>query len=314
MGTPGTGMKEGMPGFTPSRADRSFALSAGHWQVDDPFVEKDPNAAKNGVGQTALNIISTIMGGGIVSIPYAYAVAGVQIGLTIQVVVVIAILIASVLYLKTRSILQCGTSFSVIANMCLGQYSSVFINALIALAVFGILTLYMLLFARIAIQVFAPEPVPGEPASIFSNKTLYIVGLGIFICPIIVRKRLQELKFTTYVLFLGVVCLTILLSVKLGIEGSYSYKVAQGIAAPVTTAVDATTDKRGLAEKIMDSVNIAVASQGFVIALFPIYGDMTKEARPKMMISIFVALAFTCSVYTYLSFISIAYFGLDNIA
>ena len=64
----------------------------------------------------------------------------------------------------------------------------------------------------------------------------------------------------------------------------------------------------------MDSVNIAVASQGFVIALFPIYGDMRKEARPKMMISVFTALAFTCSVYTYLSFISMAYFGSDNIA
>ena len=308
-------MKEGMPEFTPSRADRSFVMSAGHWQVDDPRVEKDPNAAKNGVGQTALNIISTIMGGGIVSIPYAYAVAGVRVGLTVQVAVVIAIMIACVLYLKTRSILQCSTSFSMIANMCLGSYSSVFINALIALAVFGILILYMLLFARIAIQIFAPESAsPEEQASIFGSKTLYIVGLSVLICPIIVRKRLQELKFTTYVLFLGVISLTILLSVKLGVEGSYNYRVAQGTAAPVVTAVDTTTGERGMAEKIMDSVNIAVASQGFVIALFPIYGDMKKEARPKMMISALIALTFTCSVYTYLSFVSIAYFGLDNIA
>ena len=70
---------------------------------------------------------------------------------------------------------------------------------------------------------------------------------------------------------------------------------------------------RSFGEKIMDSVNIAVASQGFVIALFPIYSDMKKEARPKMMISALIALSFTCSCYTFLSFVSISYFGLDNI-
>ena len=63
----------------------------------------------------------------------------------------------------------------------------------------------------------------------------------------------------------------------------------------------------------MDSVNIAVASQGFVIALFPIYSDMKKTSRPKYMVSILTALMFTMSFYTILSFVSISYFGLHNI-
>ena len=63
----------------------------------------------------------------------------------------------------------------------------------------------------------------------------------------------------------------------------------------------------------MDSVNIAVASQGFVIALFPIYGDMQKQARPKYMVSILTALMFTMSSYTFLSIVSISYFGRENI-
>ena len=63
----------------------------------------------------------------------------------------------------------------------------------------------------------------------------------------------------------------------------------------------------------MDSVNIAVASQGFVIALFPIYSSMSVAARPKVMISVTAALIFTMSTYTYLSCISIAVFGQKNI-
>ena len=62
-------------------------------------------------------------------------------------------------------------------------------------------------------------------------------------------------------------------------------------------------------EKLVDSLNIAVASQGFVIALFPIYASMAREARPKIMTSVSMGLFFTCSVYTYLSYISITYFG-----
>ena len=58
-----------------------MAVSASKFQVDDPMIEKDKNLATNGVFQTGLNIISTIMGGGIVSIPYAYAVAGVPVGI-----------------------------------------------------------------------------------------------------------------------------------------------------------------------------------------------------------------------------------------
>ena len=49
-------------------------------EMDEREKEK---AGRNGVCGTALAIISTIMGGGIVSIPYAYAVAGVTIGISV---------------------------------------------------------------------------------------------------------------------------------------------------------------------------------------------------------------------------------------
>ena len=253
------------------------------------------------------------MGGGIVSIPYAYAVAGPEIGFTVQGLVVVAILIACMLYLRTRSILQCGTSFTQLANMCLGRYSSIFINGLIALAVFGILTLYLLLFSKIAIQIVMAAYTDAEDSrSILASKTVYIVALCVLITPITLRKRLQELKLTTYVLVFGVVCLTILLSAKLCLEGSYQYRVEHGITQPLEP-VGTTEHERSLGERTLDSINIAVASQGFVIALFPIYGDMQKAARPRMMVSILSALTFTCACYTYLSFVSMSYFGKRNI-
>ena len=52
-------------------------------EMDDADAKQKEKAGRNGVCGTALAIISTIMGGGIVSIPYAYAVAGVTIGISV---------------------------------------------------------------------------------------------------------------------------------------------------------------------------------------------------------------------------------------
>ena len=66
-------------------------------------------------------------------------------------------------------------------------------------------------------------------------------------------------------------------------------------------------------ENIMDSFNIGVASQGFVISLFPIYCDMKESARPKVLYSVFYALMLCFAVYAVLGLISIEYYGLGNI-
>jgi amino acid permease len=50
--------------------------------------------------------------------------------------------------------LGCEHSFSDIANKTVGKKPGIMLNVLIALALFGVLTLYMILFSRIAISIF----------------------------------------------------------------------------------------------------------------------------------------------------------------
>ena len=146
-----------------------------------------------------------------------------------------------------------------IANRCLGSYSGVLLNLLIALAIFGILTLYMLLFARIAIQIFSSESAKtGKAVNIFGRKELYIIGLCILISPIIVKRHLSELKLSSYVLCFGLISLATLLTVKLTLEGSYENKIVEGLISPVNETDQ--SDDVITAEKVMDCVNISVAS------------------------------------------------------
>ena len=53
------------------------------FQVQNDEQSSTDQEGTNGVAGTALAIISTIMGGGIVSIPYAYAVEGIIVGITV---------------------------------------------------------------------------------------------------------------------------------------------------------------------------------------------------------------------------------------
>ena len=142
-----------------------------------------------------------------------------------------AIWVSCILYLQAKTILRCNTSFSVLANICLGPVSTYILNLLLVFAVFGIMALYMILFSEIAISLIGDESPEGQD-HFLSKKTFYVCSLSVLIAPIIVRKRIQELKLSTYVLFFGVVCLTLLLTVLLIVNGTYENQIEQSGVVP----------------------------------------------------------------------------------
>ena len=145
-----------------------------------------------------------------------------------------AIWISCILYLQAKNILRCNTSFSVLANICLGPVSTYILNLLLVFAVFGIMALYMILFSEIAISLIGSDDGTSEGQDHFlSKKTFYVCSLSLLIAPIIVRKRIQELKLSTYVLFFGVICLTLLLTVLLAVNGTYEHQMEQSAAGIV---------------------------------------------------------------------------------
>mgnify|MGYP003905003605 CR=1 FL=1 len=92
--------------------------------------------------------MSTIIGGGIVSVPYAMTAPGLVNGMVINLVILSMLIFTTHLYLKARDILGFD-SISELSYVCFGRSSVFIINLLIAFVIFGILTLYLILFSRI---------------------------------------------------------------------------------------------------------------------------------------------------------------------
>jgi amino acid permease len=103
----------------------------------------------------ALSIISTIIGGGIISVPFAMTVPGLVRGLEINLVLILVMMFCVHLYLEVRDRFGFETIFE-LCFMSFGRSSVFMINTLVAFVIFGILTLYLLLFSRISISLVKP--------------------------------------------------------------------------------------------------------------------------------------------------------------
>jgi len=141
-------------------------------------VEAKDSSGKNSIFATALSIISCIMGGGIVSIPYAFSAVGFLNGFILQTCIICAAYTSTHLYLGSRSMLKCGYDFSDIAVRTIGSVSGILLNLLVAVAIFGVLTLYMILFSRIAKSIFGHgmNATPAE-MTFLDSKWFYIIIL-----------------------------------------------------------------------------------------------------------------------------------------
>ena len=70
-------------------------------------------------------------------------------GAMIHIVIMSFLMVTTHLYLSSKAMYD-ANSFSELCYMCFGRSSIYIINLLIAFVIFGILTLYMILFANIA--------------------------------------------------------------------------------------------------------------------------------------------------------------------
>ena len=105
-------------------------------------------------------------------------------------------------------------------------------------------------------------------------------------------------------LFFGVFSLLTLLCFNLYIFGPHESR-GIGIVEPVRPAI--TT------ENIVDSLNITVASFGFLLVLFPVRNSMKRSVKHQIGFSLLIALISVFSMYLLLSTLSIIYFGREKV-
>ena len=159
-------------------------------------------------------MISTIIGGGIVGLPFAFIHTGIPLG------------IASMMLVAWLSITQCDM-FVVVKEMTPGNYESLYELGFVlmgtpaiyliaicqALGSFGLELIYFIIIGDIC-KSFATQQdfFMEHEKSIFKTRGLYVILFGIMLFPFIIKKELQELKIASQILFFGVLSFIVILS------------------------------------------------------------------------------------------------------
>lgn len=179
---------------TLSRQDMSVDLK------DEEFLafvnERDQEEEGLSVVGAALAIISTIIGGGIISVPYAMTAPGFQNGIMINTIILSFMIVCTYFYMKAKDYLG-FSSISELSYICFGRVSVFMINILIAFVIFGILILYMLLFSKISVSLIEPYiPKDGSiQEKVLTSKITYIMIVTFLTFPMLLKRNLAELKF-----------------------------------------------------------------------------------------------------------------------
>ena len=134
--------------------------------------------------------------------------AGFASGLLVNILIISLMMFCTHLYLAAKDSLGYA-SISELSYMCFGRASVFIINILVAFVIFGILTLYLILFADISISLVGP--LVGN--ALAQNKITYILFVCMILTPVMIKKNLSELKFQSRILFGGVIMLLMVLFV-----------------------------------------------------------------------------------------------------
>jgi amino acid permease len=188
-----------------------------------------------------LAIISTIIGGGIVSIPYSFISFGIPIAATFQVLAVLMTIGSVHMYLWAKDVIpEKPESLYEIGYYTMERTAVFFVSIIQFINGFGLMMVYFIVFGDTAAQLFVNILNDGNPGDQpWFNRWFYVVVLGLLMTPIILKKELAELEWLSLLLFISLGVFVILMIWLLCFDsafrdplGPYTHGLTQDVYKP----------------------------------------------------------------------------------
>ena len=160
----------------------------------------------------ALAIISTILGGGIVGLPYAVYLLGLPLGIVLNLLVDYISYESGMMYMSLRSIMpNQPNSLYQIGYILLGR-KSIFANAITVMVMsFCLMLIYLIVLSSTLAQFIGGFFGKSFGEVWYSSKPFYVGFIGLSLIAVVIKKELAEMKILSWLLF-GSITLFILMS------------------------------------------------------------------------------------------------------
>ena len=168
-------------------------------------INNDEMGGTLGLWGTVLGIMSTIVGGGMVGVPWAFLNCGFILAGIFSLLASAQVIFSSVLFLRARQICpDRPQSMYEIGFLILGRSSIFWISFIIFVNSFFLLVIFFNVFGETMkatmTNIFWADVNPEEP-NFGMKRECWVLSLGVLLLPFIQMKELAELKLVSIALF-----------------------------------------------------------------------------------------------------------------
>ncbi|CAI2367628.1 unnamed protein product [Moneuplotes crassus] len=249
----------------------------------------NPKPGKSNVYICALNTINTVLGGGILTLPYTMLQCGVIFGTTAFIISLLMGIICIKLLLELKEITG-HSCYASIAYECMGRKGLIVINILIAILCLGVPLMF--------IVVFADAATPLVEDLLFENysrtREIVVVCNAIILLWFCFNKEVHNLRIASYT---SIICVGLFFYVIVHILIYHWEELDNKIFDHIDNRKDGYT---------LTIPNIILAF-GFHPCFFPLYNSLKPELKNSKSGMKFTSMAF---VFTFVVYISICCFSL----
>jgi amino acid permease len=153
----------------------------------------------------SLAVLSTVIGGGIVGIPWAMAQMGIPLGLFLNFVVAGSVQYSCLLYLEARSNVpvKIGSIYE-LSYVCLNRSGIFLVSAVQFINSFGLNIIYFIVFGDAAASCVAMFFYSGENVNFLTTRTCWILVLAALLVVPLLQKEMKEIKILSIILFVSI--------------------------------------------------------------------------------------------------------------
>ena len=165
----------------------------------------DSSRRKSNMVVAVFNLTATIVGGGVLSLPLAFAKLGVVLGILLMIIA--AILTERTMYLLCLSSRYTGaTSYGEIGEAAFGKYMEYFISALLSVFLMFVLVGYMVLNKDIWTSIV--QIISGVDDV---NGNYILLAVVLLMSPFLIQRTLHALRYNCYIGFgsVSVLCIAL---------------------------------------------------------------------------------------------------------
>ena len=160
-------------------------------------------------------MLSVIVGGGIVGIPFAMIHTGIPLGLLLNISVAAAGCYTGHLFLTCKDMSPTYVeSMYELGFVTMGKVSIYIIATIILISGVGCTMIYFIVFGEISASLAESVAEPGTE-NILTKRVLYVLFLALAMLPLCLMKKLREMKIVSILLFIAIGLFILLFIVQL---------------------------------------------------------------------------------------------------